>query len=178
MLLIFTTFLLILAGISLAVLIKRLSGPTLIEDHVPPAPAAENYRPLFEPTDEDIRQFEAEEKAQLAAKQADDERLISAEKLANLEKLRQDWRASPNNAATIKLLYTASQTENGEAYLETANIVLKAWRTGSIPDLTADDLAHLLDSHFWLLPTHERTPGVSFRIQQEIAGLRRVPQTK
>ena len=178
MLLIFTTFLLILAGISLAVLIKRLSGPTLIEDHVPPAPAAENYRPLFEPTDEDIRQFEAEEKAQLAAKQAGDERLILEEKLVNMEKFRQTWLESPKKAATVELLYRASQTENGEAYLETADIVLKTWQNGEVSDLSCDDLAHLLDSHFWLLPTHERTPGVSFRIQQEIAGLRRVPQTK
>ena len=178
MLLIFTTFLLILAGISLAVFIKRLVSPKLIEEHEPPNLAAENYRPLFEPTDEDMRRFEAAENAQLAAKQLNDERLISEEKLVNLEKFRQTWSESPNKAATIELLYRASQTENGEAYLETADIVLKTWQNGEVSDLSADDLAHLLDSHFWLLPTHERTPGVSFRIQQEIAGLRREPQIK
>jgi hypothetical protein len=179
MLLLFTTFLLLLAGISLAFLVKRLVSPKVLDENQPPRNlAAENYRPLFEPTDEDLRQFEAEEKAQLAAKQAEDERLISEEKLVNLEKLRQNWRESPNKATTIELLYSASQTENGEAYLETANIVLETWQTGNVSDLAADDLAHLLDSHFWLLPTHERTPGVSFRIQQEIAGLRREPQTK
>jgi hypothetical protein len=179
MLLFFTTFLLLLAGISLAVLVKRLVSPKVLDENQPPRNlAAENYRRLFEPTDEDIRQFEAEEKAQLAAKRADDERLISEEKLVNLEKLRQNWHESSNKAATIELLYRASQTKNGEAYLETANIVLEAWQTGYISDLTADDLAHLLDSHFWLLPTHERTPGVSFRIQQEIAGLRRESQSK
>lgn len=173
MLLIFTTFLLLLAGISLAVLVKRLVKPKVLEEHKPRGLAAENYRPLFAPTDDDLRQFKAEEKAQIAAKRADVERLISKEKLVNLEKLRQNWQESPDKAATIELLYRASQTGNGEAYLETAEIVLTVWQTGDISDLTANDLAHLLDSHFWLLPTHERTPGVSFRIQQEIAGLRR-----
>ena len=173
MLLIFTTVLFLLAGISLAVLLKKIFSPKFLEENPPSFLAAENYRPLFEPTDEELRQFETEEKAQLAAKQVDDARLISEEKLVNLEKFRQTWRESPNKAATIELLYMASQTENGEAYLETANIVLKAWQAEKVPDLAADDLAHLLDSHFWLLPTHERTPGVSFRIQQEIAGLRR-----
>jgi hypothetical protein len=178
MLLIFTTFLLLLAGISLAFIVKRLIKPKFLEEREPLSLAAENYRPLFQPTDEDIRQFKAEEKAQLAAKLADDGRRISEEKLVNLEKLRQTWLESPNKTATIELLYSASQTENSEAYLETVEIVLEAWQTGNISDLTADDLAHLLDSHFWLLPTHERTPGVSFRIQQEIAGLRRESEAK
>ena len=176
MLVIFTIFLVLLAGISLAVLVKRLANPKLLEENQPHFLVAENYRPLFEPTDDDLRRFEAEENAKLAAERAQEANLILEKKLVNLEKLRQNWLESPNKAATIELLYRASQTENGEAYLDTADIVLEAWQTGNIPDLTADDLAHLLDSHFWLLPTHERTPGVSFRIQQEIAGLRREPK--
>ena len=175
MLLIFTTFLLILAGISLAVLVKHLVSPKLLEENQRRSLAAENYRPLFEPTDEDMRQFEADEKAQLAAKQAYDDRHISEKKLVNLENFRQTWRESLNRVTTIELLYRASQTESGVAYSETVRIVMEAWRFGKIFDLTADDLAQLLDSHFWLLPTHERTPGVSFRIQQEIADLRREP---
>lgn len=175
MLLIFTTFLLLLVGISLALLVKRLVSSKRLEENQPSLPAAENYRPLFEPTDEDLRQFDAKEHARIRAKTAEDERLISQERRVNLEKLRQTWRESPNKAATIDLLYRASQTENGEAYLETADIVLEAWQNGELSDLPGDDLAHLLDSHFWLLPTHERTPGVSFRIQQEIADLRREP---
>ena len=178
MLFLFTIFILLVAGITLAVLVKRLVNPKLLEENQPGFLAAENYRPLFEPTDEDLRKFNAEEKAQFAAKQIDDERLIAEEKLVNLAKLRQTWRESPNKAATIELLYRASQTENGEEYLETAEIVVNGWQNGEISDLSADDLAHLLDSHFWQLPTHERTPGVSFRIQQEIAGLRRERQTK
>lgn len=173
MLLIFITFLFILAGISLAVFVKRLVSPKLLDENKPRNLAAENYRPLFEPTDDDLRQFEVKEKSRLAAKQAEDESLLLEEKLVNLEKSRKTWRDSPDKASAIELLYLASQTANGEAYLETANIVLEAWRAGDISSLTADDLAHLLDSHFWLLPAHERTPGISFRIKQEIESLRR-----
>ena len=173
MLLIFTTFLLVLAGLSLAVLLKKVFAPPLLENEHRHAIGAGDYRPLFAPTDEDLRKADADEKSRLSAKKADDERLGLEEKLADLDNLRQNWRESPDRAAAIELLYRASQTENGEAYVNTAIIVLEVWQGGKISDLTADDLAHLLDSHFWLLPTHERTPGVSFRIQQEIAGLRR-----
>lgn len=173
MLLIFTTFLLLLASISLAVLLKKIFSPKLLEENQPRPIAPQYFRPLFAPTDEDLREFEAKEKAELTAKQSEEIERIAKETLVNFEKFRQTWRESPNKATTIELLYRASQTDSGEAYLETARIVLQIWRTGEISDLTADDLAHLLDSHFWLLPMHERTPGVSFRIQQEIAGLRR-----
>jgi hypothetical protein len=173
MLLIFTTFLLLLAGISLAFLVKRLVSPKFLEERQPSILAAENYRPLFAPTDEDLREAEAEEKARLTAQQSEEIERIASEKLVNLEKIRQTWRESPNKAATIELLYRASQTGNGEVYLETARIVLDVWRAEKVSDLSSDDLAHLLESHFWLLPTHERTPGVSFRLKEETAGLRR-----
>ncbi len=72
MLLIFTTFLLLLAGLSLAFLVKRLVSPKLLEERQPNILAAENYRPLFAPTDEDLREAEAEEKARLAARQSEE----------------------------------------------------------------------------------------------------------
>lgn len=173
MLFLFTILVVLLGIFAVAILAKRLASQNLLEENPHKNLAAEEYRPLFAPTEEDLREFEAEEEAQAVTKQAEELRLILKEKLVNLEKIRQTWRESPSKTATIELLYLASQAENSEAYLETAEAVVEAWRTGEIPGLTADDLAHLLDSHFWLLPTHERTPGVSFRIQQETADLRR-----
>lgn len=175
MLLVFTIFILLLAGISFAVFVKRLvsSNLRLLEESHRDNLAAEHFRPLFAPNEEDMREFEREEKAQLAVKQSEEQGHVRAKKLALFEKLRQTWRVSPNRAKTIEMLYQASQTESGKVYLEVSESVLEAWRAGKIADLTADDLAQLLESHFWLLPTTERTPGFSFRIQQEIAALRR-----
>jgi len=95
------------------------------------------------------------------------------EKLALFGELRQTWAQSPNRGSTIELLYEASQVSDGGIYLETCEQVLASWRAGKIAELSADDLAQLLESHFWLLRNSERTPGVSFRLNEEIAGLRR-----
>ncbi len=173
MLLLFTIFLISLAGISLVFLIKHLTGPHLLEEKSRRNIDAVNFRPLFAPSDEEMLAFEAEEQKRLAANESEERRQIYEEKLAKLEEIRQNWRASSNRSNTIEVLYSASQIGHGEVYIEVSENVLKAWRAGKIADLSADDLAQLLESHFWLLPAHERAPGVSFRIQQETAVLRR-----
>jgi hypothetical protein len=171
MLLIFTTFLLVLAGVSLAILLKRLSDNKLLDENRPVS-LAESYRPLFAPTDEDLRLAEAEERKQLTTKQEEAKRQESEEKLAELESFRQTWSESPNRAATIELLYRASQLEDGEAYLNTCDGVLAAWRDGKLADISAGDLAQLLETHFWLLPAGKRIPGASFRLKEAVAELK------
>jgi hypothetical protein len=172
MLFLFTTFLVLLAGVSLAILLKRLSDQKFLDEDRPVSLAAESYRPLFAPTDEELRLAEADERKQLTAKQEEAKRQESEEKLAELENFRQTWSETWDRAATIELLYRASKTEDGPAYLDTCDSVLAAWRDGNLADITAGDLAQLLETHFWLLPAQQRTPGVSFRLKEEIAKLR------
>lgn len=154
MLFLFTILVVLLGTIALTVFVKRLITPRLLEENNRNNLAAENFRPLFAPSDEDVRSFEAEEKARLAVKLSDEQDQILAEKFAKLEEVRQNWRASSNRANTIQVLYGASQTEQAQVYIEVSENVLEAWRAGKIADLTADDLAQLLESHFWLLPTN------------------------
>ncbi|NOT49370.1 MAG: hypothetical protein HOP17_16725 [Acidobacteria bacterium] len=172
MLLFFTTFLLLLAGVSLAILLKRLSDQKLLEEDRPPVLAAETYRPLFAPTEDELRLAESEERRQLTAKQADEVRQEHEDKLRQLEEFRQAWLASPNRAAAIELLHRASQVQEGDAYLETCESILAVWRDGRLADLPAGDLAQLLETHFWLLPAENRTPGASFRLKEAAAELR------
>ena len=94
------------------------------------------------------------------------------EKLAKFEELRQTWRTSATRANTIELLFQASQSGDGKIYLDVCEDVLKAWNAGTPDGLAADELAQIMESHVWLIPANERTPGVSFRLKEEIAGLR------
>ena len=134
---------------------------------------AENFRPLFEPS-----------KAELRAEQKEKERLLMMEKQAEADRQKQmidsqyerdlaDWIASPTRPKTIVLLSDAAKSENEHIYLKACKEVLRIWRAGSVDDLSADDLAQLMESHYWLIPAEKRTPGASFLIKEEIAGLRR-----
>ncbi len=132
-----------------------------------------NFRGLFQPTVEDIRAFEKAEKEADNAKTAETKRLESEEKISKVAKFMQIWRDLPSRKNTLELLYIASQSENGTVYSDVAKSVLESWHKGKINDLSAEDLAQMLESHFWLLPSEQRTSGMSFGLNQEIASLRR-----
>jgi len=134
---------------------------------------AENFRSLFEPSKEELR-----------AEQNEKERLLMLEKQAEADRQMQsvddkaqhdlvNWMASPDRSKTILLLSGAAKSENENIYITACKEVLRIWRTGSVGDLSANDLAQLMESHYWLIPAEKRTPGASFLIKEEIAGLRR-----
>lgn len=172
MLLVFTTFLLLIAGVSLAIFLKKLSGQNQLGENRPAHLAAESYRPLFAPTDEDLRSLEMEEKRLAAANLEAAERLEKEDKLAELDKVRQAWIAEPDRPSTIELLYRASRVGDGEAYLDTCDGVLAACRDGKLAAIPSSDLAQLLETHFWLLPAEQRTPGAGFRMKKAVAELK------
>jgi hypothetical protein len=135
-------------------------------------PGAENFRPLFEPTKEELEAAELEMKL---LQHADKERHSlenEREAAAELDRVRAEWLASRSRTQTILLLYEAAKSQNDDIYLKICEEVLQQWRTGSVDDLSADDLAQLMESHYWLIPADKRTAGVGFRINKEIAGLR------
>ncbi len=174
MLFLFTIFVVILGVAALAILAKRLTRPNLQAGERPYLNTAENFRPLFAPSEDALRADELEAAARVEAEKDEEDDRRAKQKLANFDEFRQTWRTSANRTNTIELLYQGSQSADGKIYLEVCDDVLKAWKAGTLADLSADDLAQIIESHFWLIPANERTPGVSFRLKEEIAGLRRV----
>jgi hypothetical protein len=128
---------------------------------------------LFQPTEEDIRAFAKAEKEADKAKTEEAKRMESEEKISKVTKFMSVWRELPSRRNTLELLYVASQSENGNVYNDVAKSVLESWKNGKINDLSAEDLAQILESHFWLLPSEHRTSGINFGLNQEIASLRR-----
>jgi hypothetical protein len=132
-----------------------------------------NFRGLFQPTEDDIRAFEKAEKEAEQAKTDEMKRLESEEKISKVAEFIQIWNKLPSKRNTLELLYIASQSESAIVYRDAAKSVLESWNNGKIENLSAEDLAQMLESHYWLLPTEQRTSGIQFGLNQEIASLRR-----
>jgi serine/threonine-protein kinase RIO1 len=171
MLILFTILVVLSAVVLFAISSKRRSS-NLLEDNPPKNLSAANFRPLFQPTEDDIRAFEREEKLQSDAKKAEDARRILDEKFEKVRDFEKVWRELPDRKKTIELLFLASQTENAKTFSEISGNVIKFWRENRIENLDLKDLADLLDSHFRTLPQQERTSGVSFWLKEEIENLR------
>lgn len=150
---------------TLILVVRRQTRNELPESRQPDYLDRENLRPLFAPDEEELR---AEERQQKEAEDQEAAYERAAKKLASFNEFRQTWRESNTRMNTIELLRRASEMESGEIYLETVDAILHN-RTGGFDD---DDLAQLIESHFWLLPAHEKTPGAAYTIKRELAALR------
>jgi hypothetical protein len=171
MLIIFTILVVLSAVALLAKVVKRRNSFPL-EQNPPKNLSAASYRPLFQPTEEEMRAYEREEKALAAAKKAEEERRIFVEKTEKAFEFEKIWSVSPDRKGTIELLFLAAKSENAQTFSKCAENVIKLWRENRIENLKALDLAELLDSHFRTLPQQERTSGVGFWLKEEIEKLR------
>lgn len=171
--LILFTILVVLSAIALLATISAKRRNSLSSEQNPLKNfEAKNFRPLFEPTEAELRAFEQTEKARIAAEKAEETRRIfeeKAEKVAEFEKM---WSAAPDRKRTIEFLFLAAQSENAKIFSDASENVIDLWRKNRIENLTAPDLADLLDSHFRILPQQERTSGAMFWLREEIERLR------
>ena len=170
MLFFLTIFLLVLAAVALAIAARRSRRERYLPDHDPLNIDASRFRPLFAPSDEDLAAVEREKQDVIDAEQRENDRLAREKKLANFAEFRQTWRASEKKENVADLLTRAAEFKDGEVFLETVKTILDERQNVS---LSNEDLAQLIESHFWLLPANERTPGVTFAVNEEIAALRR-----
>ncbi len=132
-----------------------------------------NFRGLFQPTEKELRALEKAEKEAESAKTEEAKQLELQEKISKVEEFASVWNDSPTKRNTIEILYLASESGVEKVYIDVARLVLEFWNNDKIENLSASDLAQLLESHYWLIPTENRTSGVTFGLNQEIASLRR-----
>jgi hypothetical protein len=173
MLFFLTIFVVILAALAVAFAARRSRQDRILPDYDPLNIDASQFRPLFAPTEEDLAQVEREKQATIDADHEHNNRLEYGKKLANFTEFRQTWRASVNKVNTVELLTRAAEFQNGGLFLETVNVILDERRERHVADMTDKDLAQLIESHFWLLPANERTPGVTYTINQELKALQK-----
>ena len=171
MLVIFT--LLILVAAAVIFIKKRQANSPFLTDLTPKHLNGENLRPLFAPDAEELRALEREELKMLEARDVEIRENERQKRLASFEEFRQTWRELPSRANTVELLFRASELDNGKLYLDTVDELLH--KRSDV--FTNDEIAQLIESHFWLLPQSERTPGVTFTINRELAVLRGRAQT-
>lgn len=130
--------------------------------------APREFHSLFE---EDLKAFELEEKAKAASEiQRNEERAI-ANRAAAVERLRTTWITSPTIQNTIELLALTAQHGKADIFSDTANEMIAVLRKNGITGLSARELAGLLESHYRLLPTAERSSGELFLLKLMIAEL-------
>lgn len=172
MLILFT----ILAGITaLSLLVAKIvrRDVRLSENTPPKFQNPDGLRPLFQPTDDDIRAFEREEEALLDAKKAAESRRLMKEKSDRFEEFKKQVIAAPDRKDIIEMLVRAVEFNDASVYAATSREIIELARAERIENLTSSDVTELLESHISLLSQQERAAGDIFRLREEIGELRR-----
>jgi hypothetical protein len=131
------------------------------------------YQSLFAPTDDEIVAFERDERLKAESEKQAATQKILLEKAEITREFQKIWQENSTKKNTVELLFLAAQSESAKVFSETAESVIKVWREKKAENLTAHDLADLLDSHLGLLSQQERASGEVFWLKQEIESLRR-----
>jgi hypothetical protein len=133
-------------------------------------PQTTDLRPLFAPTDEELRAEAVAAEEQADAEEVAIELEIERKQRIEFRDQLRNWKAAPNSSEIGELFNIA--VSDSESFALTAETVTNEFLNGRLNGISADDLAQMLESHFWLLSAEEREPGVTFRIKEAIRELR------
>jgi hypothetical protein len=170
MLLLFAVLGLVAAAVVLISYLARQNRDPVGDSPVQTLPPA-NLRPLFAPTDDDLRKFERDERAKITDNAEETRARTAAERGVEIVSLTSDWASSPNKQTAIDLIHLAADHGDAEIFAGTATEIIRVFRSTGINGLAVGDLAALLDSHCRLLPAGEQSSGELFWLKQEIARL-------
>src|SRR5258706_1098848 len=148
MLLIFS----VLAFLSAAFLLFRFArrhNPQLLDQNSPLIGPPLNSRPLFAPTDRELKQEANQQKARSIARR---EYRAKAEARSIVDEALTEWRTEPNGKHAAELLRITAEKGLDNDFSRAADEILKVFDESGIDGLTNNDLAALLDSHIQLLP--------------------------
>jgi hypothetical protein len=165
----------VLALVAAAALLVRRVNRHCIEpsntnsvNSLPPA----GYRPLFEPTEDELREYRQEQLDSEAAREHELAEQARASREADMRRLLVAWRTSPNRSDTISLLEMGADMGDPDTFAEVSEEIIRVFNENGIGGLSPAELAALIDSHWRLLPQAERSSGALFWLKEETARLR------
>ncbi len=85
----------------------------------------------------------------------------------------ESWKLSPGRHATAQMLHLCALAGDAALYQKAIETVLRYWQEQKLSDMTAEELARLIESEFWLIPSTARNSGAGFLLKRKLATVRR-----
>jgi hypothetical protein len=85
----------------------------------------------------------------------------------------ESWKLSPDRRATAQMLHLTAMAGDAALYQQAIETALQYWHEQKLSDITAEELAALIESEFWIIPSEARNSGAGFLLKRKLAGVRR-----
>ncbi|MFL6375656.1 MAG: hypothetical protein ACJ73D_13395 [Pyrinomonadaceae bacterium] len=165
------TMLLLIAVLAVLSAAFILLGVTWRQRRELPAkiPDTTSFRPLFEPSKDELRQIErVTEAREIALREAK----ARAENRARIDAALSNWRRMTTAAAAAELLAVIAEFGDAKDFSRAAQEMIDKFRSDGFARVARREVAELLESHRLLLPISERSSGTLFWLKEEVAKLR------
>lgn len=83
------------------------------------------------------------------------------------------WKLAPDRRATAEMLHVAALAGDAAVYQHAIELALQYWREGRLSNIRAEELAQLVESEFWVIPSNARNSGAGFLLKRKLASVRR-----
>ena len=79
------------------------------------------------------------------------------------EALMKAWQQVPTRQGVAKLLHLSALSDDAEMYVLAVKTVIQAWREQKIPDFSAQELAAVIETEYWLLKPSARETKMALK---------------
>ena len=85
----------------------------------------------------------------------------------------EEWKANPDAASTGQMAHIAALSDDAATYEQVVDLIVFYWKSGRLPQLSADQLIEIVESQYWLLSHEARHGGEGFALKIKFVKLRR-----
>ena len=89
------------------------------------------------------------------------------------EHVIEEWRANPDAASTGEMAHVAALSDDAAAYESVVELIVSYWKSGRLPQLSAEQLIEIVESQYWILSHEARHSGEGFPLKIKFVKLRR-----
>lgn len=89
------------------------------------------------------------------------------------EKFIESHSPELGRGTVAEMLHIAALSDDAGIFVKGLQLALKAWRAGTLPDVSAQELQAILEGEFWILSPPTRSSGAGFILKRELASARR-----
>ena len=85
----------------------------------------------------------------------------------------EEWKANSDVASTGQMAHIAALSDDAATYEQVVDLIVSYWKSGRLPQLSADQLIEIVESQYWLLSDEARHGGEGFALKIKFVKLRR-----
>jgi len=89
------------------------------------------------------------------------------------KQLIETWRTAPDRRSTTEMIHIAALSDDAATYEQAIEAAMESWRSGTLVQFSAQELAALFVSQYWLISPEARRGGVGFALKRRLLGVRR-----